>query len=59
MEIAVVGWTLSDASLEGFQKSLQLAYILVGAAQCGLGIVLRAQTRHSAPILPLIHPTAA
>ena len=59
VEIAVVGWTLSDASLEGFQKSLQLVYILVGAAQCGLGIGLWAQTRHLAPILPLIHPTAA
>ena len=33
VEISVVGWTLSDPTLEGFQKSLQLVYLVVGSAQ--------------------------
>jgi membrane protease YdiL (CAAX protease family) len=58
VEIGVVGWTLSDPSLEGFQKSLQVVYLVVGAVQAGLGTVLWAATRRSAPTLPLIDPTA-
>jgi len=59
VEIAVVGWTLSDPTLSGFQKSLQLVYLIVGTAQAALGLGLWQLTRRSAPVLPLIHPTAA
>jgi hypothetical protein len=59
VEIGVVGWTLTDPSLEGFQKSLQLVYIVVGSAQLVLGIALWAATRRSAPTIPLIHHAPA
>jgi hypothetical protein len=59
VEIGVVGWTLSDPTLEGFQKSLQLLYLIVGSVQAALGIGLWLMTRRTAPILPLIHPTTA
>ena len=56
VEIGVVGWTLSDPSLEGFQKSLQLVYLIVGGAQLVLGGVLWSRTRPSAPVIPVLHP---
>jgi hypothetical protein len=59
VEIGVVGWTLSDPSLAGFQKSLQLVYLIVGTIQAGLGIGLWALTRRTAPVLPIIHPAGA
>jgi hypothetical protein len=59
VEIAVVGWTLSDPSLAGFQKSLQVVYLIVGTLQAGLGYGLWLLTRNTAPSLPLIHPAAA
>lgn len=59
VEIGVVGWTLTDPSLEGFQKSLQVVYLVVGALQAGLGTGLWMATRRTAPILPLIHPAVA
>jgi hypothetical protein len=57
VEIGVVGWTLSDPTLEGFQKSLQLVYLIVGGAQVVFGGVLWARTRPSAPVIPVLHPT--
>jgi hypothetical protein len=59
VEIGVVGWTLSDATLSGFQKSLQLVFLIVGSAQVLLGAVLWLATRRSAPPIPLIHPVPA
>jgi hypothetical protein len=59
VEIGVVGWTLSDPTLDGFQKSLQLVYLIVGSVQTALGIGLWLLTRRFAPSLPLIHPTTA
>jgi hypothetical protein len=59
VEIGVVGWTLSDPTLDGFQKSLQLVYLIVGSVQAALGIGLWLLTRRFAPNLPLIHPTTA
>lgn len=59
VEVGVVGWTLTDPTLEGFQKSLQVVYLIVGSAQLLLGIALWAGTRRSAPAIPLIHPTPA
>jgi len=59
VEIGVVGWTLSDPTLSGFQKSLQVVYLVVGGAQVLLGVALWAATRRSAPSIPLIHPAAA
>jgi hypothetical protein len=59
VEIGVVGWTLADPTLAGFQKSLQLVYLIVGSVQAALGIGLWLLTRRTAPILPLIHPTTA
>lgn len=59
VEIGVVGWTLSDPSLAGFQKSLQLVYLIVGTIQAALGIGLWALTRRAAPTLPIIHPAGA
>jgi hypothetical protein len=59
VEIGVVGWTLSDPTLDGFQKSLQLVYLIVGSVQTALGIGLWLLTRRFAPNLPLIHPTTA
>jgi hypothetical protein len=56
VEIGVVGWTLSDPSLAGFQKSLQLVYLVVGSAQALLGWRLWLATRESAPSLPILHP---
>ena len=59
VEVGVVGWTLTDPTLSGFQKSLQLVYLIVGSAQLLLGIALWAGTRRSAPAIPVIHPTPA
>jgi hypothetical protein len=56
VEIGVVGWTLSDPSLAGFQKSLQLVYLVVGSAQALLGWRLWLATREAAPSLPTLHP---
>lgn len=56
VEIGVVGWTLSDPTLSGFQKSLQLVYLIVGSGQALLGWVLWRSTRETAPTLPILHP---
>lgn len=56
VEIGVVGWTLSDPTLEGFQKSLQLIYLIVGSVQAVLGYALWASVRRSAPPTPILHP---
>ena len=56
VEIGVVGWTLSDPTLEGFQKSLQLVYLVVGSVQAVLGYALWATVRRSAPPIPILHP---
>jgi hypothetical protein len=59
VEVAVVGWTLSDPSLSGFQKSLQLVYLVVGAMQVALGAGLWLATRRTAPRLPLVNAAIA
>lgn len=56
VEIGVVGWTLSDPTLAGFQKSLQLVYLIVGSVQALLGWRLWLSTREAAPPLPVLHP---
>jgi hypothetical protein len=56
VEIGVVGWTLSDPTLSGFQKSLQLVYLAVGSVQALLGWLLWRTTREAAPPLPILHP---
>jgi hypothetical protein len=56
VEIGVVGWTLSDPTLSGFQKSLQLVYLIVGGSQILLGAMLWARTRRGAPVIPVLHP---
>ena len=56
VEIGVVGWTLSDTTLSGFQKSLQLVYLIVGSGQALLGWLLWRSTREAAPPLPILHP---
>jgi hypothetical protein len=56
VEIGVVGWTLSDPTLSGFQKSLQLVYLIVGSGQALLGWWLWRSTRETAPALPILHP---
>ena len=56
VEIGVVGWTLGDPTLAGFQKSLQLVYLVVGSAQAFLGWRLWLSTRAAAPPLPVLHP---
>jgi hypothetical protein len=55
VEIGVVGWTLSDPTLAGFQKSLQLVYLVIGSAQALLGWLLWRSTREAAPPLPIPH----
>jgi hypothetical protein len=57
VEIGVVGWTLSDPTLSGFQKSLQLVYLIVGSGQALLGWFLWRSTREAAPALAILHPT--
>jgi hypothetical protein len=57
VEIGVVGWTLSDPSLEGFQTSLQVVFIVVGSAQAWLGFVLWMLTRRTAAGLPSTEPS--
>jgi hypothetical protein len=60
VEVGVVGWTLSDPLLpDGFQKSLQLVYLIVGSVQALLGIVLWLAEREEAPVIPVLHPSAA
>jgi len=56
VEIGVVGWTLSDPTLAGFQKSLQLVYLVIGSAQALLGWRLWLTIRRTAPPLPILHP---
>ena len=56
VEIGVVGWTLSDPTLSGFQKSLQLVYLIVGSGQALLGWWLWRSTRETAPTLSILHP---
>lgn len=56
VEIGVVGWTLSDPTLSGFQKSLQLVYLIVGSGQALLGWRLWRSTRGAAPPLRILHP---
>jgi hypothetical protein len=58
VEVAVVGWTLTDPSLEGFQKSLQLVYLVVGTGQLIGGALLWRATREEAPPIPIVHPLA-
>ena len=55
VEIGVVGWTLSDPTLSGFQKSLQLVYLIVGSGQALLGWRMWLATREAAPPLPVLH----
>ena len=59
VEVGVVGWTLTDPSLEGFQKSLQVVYLVVGSAQAVLGWVMWRDARDAAPPIPLVHPSTA
>jgi hypothetical protein len=56
VEIAVVGWTLSDPGPEYFQAWLQLVYLIVGSAQVLVGYALWRATRTEAPAIPLLHP---
>ena len=57
VEVAVVGWTLSDPALpDGFQKSLQVVYLVVGGVQVGLGFALWLMVRRAAPVIWSIHP---
>ena len=56
VEIGVVGWTLSDPTLSGFQKSLQVVYLIIGSGQALLGWRLWLSTREAAPPLPILHP---
>ncbi|HET9416060.1 MAG TPA: hypothetical protein VFP30_00830 [Candidatus Limnocylindria bacterium] len=59
VEIAVVGWTLSDPRLNGsFQAWLQAIFLIVGAGQLLFGIALWLRRRAEAPSLPLLHPSA-
>jgi hypothetical protein len=59
VEIGVVGWTLTDPTLSGFQKSLQVVYLVVGSLQIILALVLWARTRHTAPAIPFLHEAPA
>ena len=56
VEIAIVGWTLSDPGPEYVQSWLQLVYIVVGSAQLLVGIMLWRRTRDAAPPIPVLHP---
>ena len=56
VEIAVVGWTLGDPTIPAFQASLQLVYLIVGSVQAALGWLLWRESRHTAPVLPILHP---
>lgn len=57
VEIAVVGWTLGDPSLNAhFQAWLQPIYLLVGSAQLFLGVRMWLARRTEAPTLPVFHP---
>jgi hypothetical protein len=58
VEVAVVGWTLTDPSLEGFQKSLQVVYLVVGSLQLVAGAILWRMTRQAAPPIPVLHPAS-
>jgi hypothetical protein len=58
VEIAVVGWTLSDPGPTYFQSWLQLVYLVVGSAQVLVGARMWAATRASAPSIWLVHPAA-
>lgn len=57
VEVAVVGWTLSDPRLGGnFQAWLQLVFLVIGAAQIALGYALWLTVRVSAPPIPILKP---
>jgi hypothetical protein len=56
VEIAIVGWTLSDPGPEYFQAWLQLVYLIVGSVQVLVGYGLWRATRTGAPPIPLLHP---
>jgi hypothetical protein len=56
VEIGVVGWTLADPTLSGFQASLQVIYLVIGSVQALLGWRLWLSTREAAPPLPILHP---
>jgi hypothetical protein len=59
VEIAVVGWTLSDPELSGyFQAWLQPIYLAVGTGQVLLGMRFWFAVRTEAPPLPIIHAAA-
>jgi hypothetical protein len=59
VEVAVVGWTLSDPGPGYFQAWLQSVYLVVGSAMVLLGIRLWLGTRDAAPRLPIVHPAGA
>lgn len=60
VEIAVVGWTMSDPELNGyFQAWLQPIYLAVGTGQVLLGMRFWLAVQTEAPPLPIIHPAAA
>jgi hypothetical protein len=60
VEIAVVGWTLSDQELNGYvQAWFQPIYLAVGSGQLLLGVRQWLAVRTEAPSLPIIHPASA
>jgi hypothetical protein len=60
VEIAVVGWTLSDPELGGyFQAWFQPIYLAVATGQVLLGMRFWLAVQTEAPPLPIIHPAAA
>jgi hypothetical protein len=59
VEIAVVGWTLTDPGPAYFQSWLQSFYLIVGSLQVLLGIRLWIGRRDEAPRLRFVHPAGA
>jgi hypothetical protein len=59
VEVAVVGWTLSDPGPGYFQAWLQSVYLVVGSAMILFGVRLWLGTRDQAPPLPIVHPAGA
>jgi hypothetical protein len=58
VEIAVVGWTLSDPRLNGSPQAwLQAVFLVVGAGQLLFGVALWLRRRSEAPPMPLLHPS--
>ena len=56
VEIAIVGWTLSDPGPEYFQSWLQLVYLVVGSVLALVGLSYWRRTREDAPPFPVLHP---